>query len=82
MGQLSVVLRLASAACFGGAQFGEGGKGAVRAREQVAEQIDEFCADVVRELRQLGLTTSGDTFLEHQRPFVEAGIADSWLRSV
>lgn len=79
--RLSDVLRLASAACFGGAGFGEGGRGAGPAREQLVATIEAVCADVVAELRRLGLTRSEETFLEWQRPWVEEGIEESWLRS-
>lgn len=80
--ELEQVLRLASAACFGGAGFGEGGAGAAPARARVGETIERVCAQVVDELRARGLTTSDDTFLEHQRPYVEQRITDPWLKSL
>lgn len=80
--ELEQVLRLASAACFGGAGFGEGGAGSAPARARVVETIERVCAQVVDELRARGLTTSDDIFLEHQRPQVERRIADPWLRSL
>ncbi|MCG2800581.1 MAG: DUF4037 domain-containing protein [Cellulomonas sp.] len=81
-GELEQVLRLASAACFGGAGFGEGGTGAAPARERVVETIELVCAQVVDELRARGLSSSDDTFLEHQRLHVEQRITDPWLRSL
>ncbi|MCG2797975.1 MAG: DUF4037 domain-containing protein [Cellulomonas sp.] len=80
--ELTQVLRLSSAACFGGAGFGEGGAGAAPARAQVVETIERVCGQVVDELRARGLTTSDDTFLEHQRPYVEQRITDPWLRGL
>lgn len=79
---LSEVLRLASAACFGGAGFGEGGKGAGPARARLEEVVETICAQVVAELLARGLTRSNDTFLEHQRPYVEEHITDDWLKSL
>lgn len=84
---LSEVLRLASAACFGGAgldgaDFGEGGKGAAPARARLEELIESICTQVVAELRARGLTRSSDTFLEHQRAYVKEHISDDWLKSL
>ncbi|MFC0265311.1 DUF4037 domain-containing protein [Alloscardovia macacae] len=41
------------------------------------EWIDEVCGKIGRQLRADGLTTSTDSFLEWQRPYVEAHIASS-----
>ena len=72
--QLEDVLRLASAACFGGVGFGEGGKGAAPAAEQVVSVVESICDEIVAELRREGLTDSDETFLEWQRPYVEEHI--------
>lgn len=73
--QLEQVLRLASAACFGGAGFGEGGAGAAPNVREVQRIVDDICAQIVQALQELGLTTSGEDFLEWQRPYIEAHIA-------
>ncbi len=44
--QLEDVLRLASAACFGGVGFGEGGKGAAPAAKQVVSVVESICAEI------------------------------------
>ncbi|KAB8288059.1 tetratricopeptide tPR2 repeat protein [Bifidobacterium ramosum] len=72
--QLETLLRLSSAACYGGAGFGEGGRGAAPAAAQITQTIDHICAEVVTELRREGLTRSDETFLEWQRPYVEEHI--------
>lgn len=72
--QLEDVLRLASAACFGGVGFGEGGKGAAPAAKQVVPIVESICAEIVAELGREGLTDSDETFLEWQRPYVEEHI--------
>lgn len=72
--RLETMARLSSAACFGGAGFGEGGKGSTPAAVQIQSLVDGICADVVDELRREGLTTSRETFLEWQRPYVESHI--------
>lgn len=72
--QLEDVLRLASAACFGGVGFGEGGKGAAPAAKQVVSIVESICAEIAAELRREGLTDSDETFLEWQRPYVEEHI--------
>ena len=74
--ELEDVLRLASAACYGGSGFGEGGKGAGPAAKQVQEKIEGICVRIVQELQAEGLTNSQDTFLEWQRPYIEAHIHD------
>ena len=83
-GQLESLMRLASAACFGGAGFGEGGRGAAPAAAQVTEVIERICGEVVAELRREGLTPGGDSFLEWQRPYVEEHIVsrEPCLRSL
>ena len=78
-GKLESVMRLSSAACFGGDGsggdgFGEGGKGAGIAQKQVTQIIDSICEDIVRELQYEGLSNCGERFLEWQRPYVEAHI--------
>lgn len=74
-GQLETLLRLSSAACYGGAGFGEGGKGSAPVAEKISQTIEHVCAEVVAELRREGLTGSDETFLEWQRPYVEEHIA-------
>ena len=82
--QLEDILRLASAACYGGQGFGEGGKGARPAAERVTKLVESICARIVEELQAEGLTNSPETFLEWQRPYVEAHISsdDPVLRSI
>ena len=80
--KLESVMRLSSAACFGGDGsggdgFGEGGKGAGLAQKQVTQIIDSICEDIVRELQYQGLSDCDETFLEWQRPYVEAHIHSS-----
>ncbi|MSS12286.1 DUF4037 domain-containing protein [Bifidobacterium tsurumiense] len=75
--RLEDILRLSSAACFGGAGFGEGGKGADPAQRQINEHIASICKAVVVELQREGLTASSEDFLEWQRPYVEEHIAAS-----
>ncbi|WP_423734802.1 DUF4037 domain-containing protein [Bifidobacterium felsineum] len=72
--QLETVMRLSSAACFGGAGFGEGGKGAAPAAETIADTVEHIAAEIVKELQREGLTSSNETFLEWQRPYVEEHI--------
>lgn len=72
--QLEQVLRLASAACFGGAGFGEGGAGAAPNVREVQRIVGDICAQTVQTLQDLGLTTSDEDFLEWQRPYIEAHI--------
>ncbi len=72
--KLEAVMRLSSAACFGGSGFGEGGKGDSIAQKQVTQIIDSICEDIVRELQYEGLSDCGETFLEWQRPYVEEHI--------
>ena len=56
--QLEDILRLSSAACFGGVGFGEGGKGAKPAAERIIATVERICSDVVDELLREGLTES------------------------
>nr|WP_217625126.1 DUF4037 domain-containing protein [Bifidobacterium sp. SO4] len=83
-GQLETVMRLSSAACYGGAGFGEGGKGSTPAIEQINGIVEEIAQAIVKELLREHLTTSGETFLEWQRPYVEDHIAsdDPILKSL
>ena len=69
--QLEDILRLSSAACFGGAGFGEGGKGAKPAAKHITATVERICSDVVDELLREGLTDSHETFVEWQRPYIE-----------
>ena len=82
--QLETVMRLSSAACYGGAGFGEGGKGAATAIEKINDIVEQIAVDIVRELKREHLTTSGETFLEWQRPYVEDHIVsdDPVLKSL
>lgn len=72
--ELEDILRLSSAACYGGAGFGEGGRGAGPAARQIQEGVEQICTEIVQELQAEGLSDSQDTFLEWQRPYVEAHI--------
>ncbi|WEV59491.1 DUF4037 domain-containing protein [Bifidobacterium sp. ESL0728] len=72
--QLERILQLSSAACFGGAGFGEGGKGSAPAQEQIQSTVEHICSEIVTELKDEGLTNSDEEFLEWQRPYVEAHI--------
>lgn len=82
--QLETVMRLSSTACYGGAGFGEGGKGAAPAIEKINDVVEQIAVDIVRELKREHLTTSGETFLEWQRPYVEDHIVsdDPVLKSL
>lgn len=71
---LERLVQLASAACFGGAEFGEGGKGSKQARTEVTNIIETVCFLTVQELQAQGLSNSTETFLEWQRPYIEAHI--------
>lgn len=72
--QLSELLQLSGAACFAGDSFGEGGKGSLPAQQRISSIIEEICLSVVQELQIQGLSTCDETFLEWQRPYVEAHI--------
>lgn len=82
--QLETVMRLSSTACYGGAGFGEGGKGAAPAIEKINDIVEQIAVDIVKELKREHLTTSGETFLEWQRPYVEDHIVsdDPVLKSL
>lgn len=83
-GKLESVMRLSSAACFGGDGFGEGTKGSSEAESKINEIIQNVCNEVVQELKYQGLSNCNETFLEWQRPYVEAHINSraSCLRSL
>ena len=72
--QLESLMRLSSAACFGGIGFGEGTKGSSEAESRINEIIQNVCNEVVQELKYQGLSDCNETFLEWQRPYVEAHI--------
>lgn len=72
--KLESLMRLSSAACFGGSGFGEGGKGSSEAESKINEIIQNVCNEIVKELKYQGLSNCGETFLEWQRPYVEAHI--------
>ncbi|WP_425663356.1 DUF4037 domain-containing protein [Gardnerella piotii] len=72
--QLESLMRLSSAACFGGIGFGEGTKGSSEAESKINEIIQNVCNEVVQELKYQGLSNCNETFLEWQRPYVEAHI--------
>ena len=82
--QLESVMRLSSAACYGGACFGEGGKGSAPAIDQINGIVEHIAAEIVKELQREHLTTSTETFLEWQRPYIEDHIAsdDPVLKSL
>ena len=82
--QLESVMRLSSAACYGGAGFGEGGKGSAPAIDQINGIVEHIAAEIVKELQREHLTTSTETFLEWQRPYIEDHIAsdDPVLKSL
>ncbi|MFV0634047.1 DUF4037 domain-containing protein [Demequina sp.] len=79
-GELTAVMRVASAACLGGEPFGEGGKGAGPAAQALADRIEAVCGAVADELRAQGLSEQSSGFLEHHRPELSARIGDAWLR--
>ena len=72
--QLESLMRLSSAACFGGIGFGEGTKGSSEAESKINEIIQNVCNEVVQELKYQGLSNCNETFLEWQRPYVEVHI--------
>ena len=82
--QLESLMRLSSAACFGGIGFGEGTKGSSEAESKINEIIQNVCNEVVEELKYQGLSNCNETFLEWQRPYVEAHIKqkDACLHSL
>lgn len=79
---LTEAVRLASAACLGGAGFGEGGKGATPARDAVERAIERVCASVAAELRAQRLSDATEGFLEAHRDAVQSRIVDPWLRGL
>ncbi len=79
---LADAVRLASAACLGGAGFGEGGKGAAPARAELQRVIEAACASVAAELRAQRLSDATDAFLEPHRDSVQSRIGDAWLRGL
>ena len=82
---LEDILRLASAACFPtSSAFPTPGALAepAAAGELVAGLIEDLAAQVVADFRARRWTTSDETFLEWQRPHVEAAITTEWLRSL
>lgn len=76
-GELEQLMRLSSAACFGGAGFGEGGGGAAPSIGTVNAIVETICKQITHTLNTLGLSDSPQTFLEWQRPYVEAHITSS-----
>lgn len=72
--QLESLMRLSSAACFGGIGFGEGTKGSSEAESKINEIIQNVCNEVVQLLKYQGLSNCNETFLEWQRPYVEVHI--------
>jgi tetratricopeptide (TPR) repeat protein len=88
---LENIMTLSSAACFPDADsdvstaplgnYSQPGAHAVAA-DHVYDAISEICALVRDEILREGLTTSRETFLEWQRPYVEEGISNPQLRSL
>lgn len=80
--KLEEISSLASAACFGvtmagtpiGADTQAKADGMVTAADRIDTIVERICSDIVDELRREGLTTSRETFLEWQRPYVEEHI--------
>ena len=52
--------------------------------EKINDIVEQIAVDIVKELKREHLTTSGETFLEWQRPYVEDHIAsdDPVLKSL
>lgn len=71
---LAEITHLASTACSGPAEAG--------ARERTEVLVEQICRAVVAELQVRGLTRSDETFLERQRPHVDAHIEDPWLKNL
>jgi hypothetical protein len=82
--ELESILRIASAACFGGRGTAEGDQGARPAVTRVNASIEDICMAIVAELHEQGLINNAESFLEWQRPYVEAHISsdDPCLHSV
>ncbi|WP_449236788.1 DUF4037 domain-containing protein [Bifidobacterium angulatum] len=75
--QLEEILHLASAACFGVPGTTAEHKASTTATppaDRINAIIERICADIVSELQREGLTSSQETFLEWQRPYVEEHI--------
>lgn len=81
---LEGMLQLASAACFGGHGTAEGDPGSRTAVSRVEAVIEGICADIAAELREQGLSSCRESFLEWHRPYVEEHIvsAESSLHSL
>lgn len=63
--QLETLLEISSAACFGGDET---------AQRNASATIEDIAVETVAALKAAGLTGSGETFLEWQRPYVEERI--------
>lgn len=75
--QLEEILHLASAACFGVPGTTAEHKASTTATppaDRINAIIERICSDIVSELQREGLTSSQETFLEWQRPYVEEHI--------
>lgn len=75
--QLEEILHLASAACFGVPGTTAEHKASTMATppaDRINAIIERICSDIVSELQREGLTSSQETFLEWQRPYVEEHI--------
>ncbi len=83
--KLEGISRLASAACFGVATANASTGTDVPAKadetapavSRINAIVERICSDIVDELRREGLTTSRETFLEWQRPYVEEHIVSA-----
>ncbi|WP_454296844.1 DUF4037 domain-containing protein [Salana multivorans] len=75
---LEEILTLASTACFGTGHAAATGD----ARTRVVVLIEELARQIVADFRARRWTTSEETFLEWQRPYVESAITADWLRSL
>ena len=55
-----------------------------QSRKKINDIVEQIAVDIVKELKREHLTTSGETFLEWQRPYVEDHIAsdDPVLKSL
>lgn len=78
---LMEIMRLSSAACFGGAGTTEGEPGGGPARERLEGAIARICEQIVAELHRQDLSTVDAAFLEWHRPQLAARIRDPWLRA-
>lgn len=83
--KLEEISRLASAACFGvamtdapvGAGMPAKADETAPAASRINAIVERVCSDIVDELRREDLTTSRETFLEWQRPYVEEHIVSA-----